>query len=402
MFTIQIANFVNIMYFSLEYTTWQVVAASVSLGMVLTALLIFIRRVWPLKVKASEDASELGDDPERMLPAAVIVYSKDEAGDLARLIPELMEQQYEPGFDVIVVNEGHSPAVVELINDLKLQHPNLYLTGTPDGARSLSRKKLAITLGIKATRKPVVILTTAEARPSGPNWLHAMMRNFDPDGPVEVVLGYATPPAGDPAGSSTRWFDIVAVASRWISPAILGHPWRGTEHNLAYRTDVFFRNKGFSKHLNLRHGDDDIFVSEIAKPYNTVVDLSPEARVYVPGGCDRRTVRGNAIRRAFTERFIKHRPRLMGSIGTLAYMLAPLCAIAVGGVAPQNWGAWALTAILLVVWYATGMVWLPAFKALDARRPGATLPLAAATYPLRQFYRRAMAIMRHGKRYTWE
>lgn len=368
----------------------------------LVAAVIFIRRVWPLKSKTSEPSES--EDPAKMFPASIIVYSKDEAGDLAHLIPLLMEQEYEPGFEVIVVNEGHSPSVRDVVSELQLKHPNLYLTGTPDGARSLSRKKLAITLGIKATRKPVVVLTTAEARPAGKRWLHSIMRNFDPDSAVEVVLGYASahPEEATGVGDINRRFDYVAQSARWLSPAILSRPWRGTEHNLAYRTELFFRNKGFSRHLNLRHGDDDIFVSEIARSYNTVVELSPESRMYVPGVMSHRSMRDAGMRRAFTERFISKRPRFMGACGSLCYTLAPVAAIAVGGLSVSNWGAWLGTAILLGIWYVTGLIWVWAFKALGVKSPGAMLPVSASTHSLRQGVRAVRTLLNHGKRYTWE
>ena len=392
------------MSFSLEYSSEQLILIAMSLIFTLVALVIFIRRVWPLKSRTSAEYLATQTAPDKMFPAAIIVYSKDEAGDLAQLIPMLMQQKYEPGFEVIVVNEGNSPSVREVISDFQLHHPNLYLTGTPDGARSLSRKKLAITLGIKATRKPVVVLTTAEARPVSDLWLYSMMRNFDPDGAVEVVLGYATAPDDESNSmvANGRWYDIVSESARWLSPAILGHPWRGSEHNLAYRTELFFRNKGFSRHLNLRHGDDDIFVSEIAKNYNTAVELSPESRIVVPGSSSHRAVRDSSRRRAFTERFISRRPRVLGALASLCYMLAPLAALAVGAVDFTNWGGWLMTVLLLGVWYASGLVWVWAVRALNAHNMYLSLPLMAATKPLRQSVRALRALLNHGKRYTWE
>ncbi len=39
-------------------------------------------------------------------------------------------------------------------------------------------------------------------------------------------------------------------------------PYRGASGNIAFRRDKFFDNKGFSSSLNLRSGDDDIFINE--------------------------------------------------------------------------------------------------------------------------------------------
>ena len=112
-------------------------------------------------------------------------------------------------------------------------------------------------------------------------------------------------------GLNSSYSDTVA----WLSDAIAGKAWRGTEYNLAYRRDTFFRNKGFSSCLNLRHGDDDIFVSQVATRANTAVELSDESVVTVPGSNTLRALRDRNVQRRFTRRFIHRRPRLLGAMG---------------------------------------------------------------------------------------
>ena len=109
-------------------------------------------------------------------PASIVVYAQDQAEALSRLLPQLLEQRYEPGFEVIVVNEGGSEATTDVVSMLSAQHRNLYLTFTPDGARSLSRKKLALMLGIKAAQNRVVVHTMATATIESPLWLASIMR----------------------------------------------------------------------------------------------------------------------------------------------------------------------------------------------------------------------------------
>ncbi|MDE6334667.1 MAG: glycosyltransferase, partial [Muribaculaceae bacterium] len=292
------------MYFSFEITQLQWSLLQVALALVLVALGVFTSRILAVNRAARRSAEdEISDSYEDV---AVIVYSNDDAGDLASLLPRILEQDYPAGFEIIVVNEGDSPAVREIVSDMQMTHSNLYLTSTPDGARNLSRKKLAITLGIKATRMPVVVLTTADTVIPSDKWLRTICRHFITGSPTEVVLGYAAPPPYEDKapGTRARSFDHVADSAAWISPAIKGKPWRGTGHNIAYRRDLFFRNKGFSRHLNLRDGDDDIFVSEITRPGNTMIELSPDARVEVPGANSPRAYRHRMARRRFTERFI--------------------------------------------------------------------------------------------------
>ncbi|MDO5395589.1 MAG: glycosyltransferase, partial [Bacteroidales bacterium] len=219
------------------------------------------------------------DIPTGTEPASIVVYAQDEAESLTRLLHQLLGQRYAPGFEVIVVNEGGSEATADAVTALAVSHSNLYLTYTPDGARNLSRKKLALMLGIKAARHRVVVQTVATACIESPYWLASIMRHFA-DTSTEVVLGNAMPAATDNGlGSRRRAFDFAASATSWLTSAIAGHPYRGTEYNIAYTRDIFFRNKGFSRSLNLRYGDDDIFISEIANGANTAVELSPDGLV---------------------------------------------------------------------------------------------------------------------------
>jgi hypothetical protein len=44
--------------------------------------------------------------------------------------------------------------------------------------------------------------------------------------------------------------------------------------NLAYRRSFFFDKKGFSRHLTIPFGDDDLFVNDNATPDNVAIELS--------------------------------------------------------------------------------------------------------------------------------
>jgi hypothetical protein len=48
---------------------------------------------------------------------------------------------------------------------------------------------------------------------------------------------------------------------------------------MAYRKSLFFEQKGFSAHLNLQRGDDDLFINQVAKGFNTKVETALDATV---------------------------------------------------------------------------------------------------------------------------
>lgn len=334
--------------------------------------------------------------------ASVIVYSRDDMPGLERLIPALITQNYEGEFEIIVVNEGESAQIRDYIDTLQLSHRNIYLTHTPDGARSLSRKKLAITLGIKAARGEVVVLTTATSRIDSDRWLAEMMRPFNADASVEVVTGAAIPSEGDDSamGCRRRSFDFCADCATWLTAALRHHPYRGIEHNLAYRRELFFTNKGFSRSLNIQHGDDDIFLNQICTPDNTAVQLSDDSLVRFDGDIFNFTYTEDAIRRAFTGKHIRHGARYRMALGSWMMWLWIGCVAALLILDSRNWfsiGIAAVSGIAMLVMLLTG--WRSVMKALNGRKLLCTLPWLVLTRPMRKCYYSLRS--RSGRHFTY-
>ena len=186
--------------------------------------------------------NERPDKPDAdYLPASVIIYSQGDAENLRELLEIVLNQDYPAAYEVIVVNEGEAGDVRDTVGMLRGRYSNLYLTFTPEGVVNLSRKKLALTLGLKAARYDVAVLTTSAAIISSPQWLRRMTRRFDVNSPVEVVLGVAVvdPEEDSHTGRRRRAFDFVVETVRWLGVAIAGKPFRGTEYNIAYRRSAF-------------------------------------------------------------------------------------------------------------------------------------------------------------------
>lgn len=335
-------------------------------------------------------------------PASIVVYAQDQAEALTRLLPRLLEQRYEPGFEVIVVNEGGSVATSDVVSMLASQHRNLYLTYTPDGARSLSRKKLALMLGIKAAQNRVVVHTMATATITSPLWLASIMRHFS-DPSVEVVLGNAVPAYQENGmGSRRRTFDFYASDATWLTAAISGHSYRGTEYNIAYTRDLFFRNKGFSRSLDKRYGDDDIFVSEIATAENTVVELCPESRVEMTAHNTRQLLKELAMRHEFTGHEVSRSSRRMMATGEWMLWLMILCGIGAAVTALPNIipAIAALVVIIAMLWVASA-AWSRTIRALGGKRLRMSLPWIILMHPFRNM-RLAWRVRRNrSKFYSW-
>lgn len=213
---------------------------------------------------------------ESLAPASVIVYAHNDAACLERFLPYLLNQNY-PNYEVIVVNDSSIDNSAEVISQMLTQYKNLRQTYIPEGSRNVSRRKLAIMLGIKAAKNELIVVTNANCCPAGPDWLTLMCRNFNDD--TDVVIGYSRPryKKDHKFGKNYRVYDNVTDSVQYLSSDINGYPFRGTNDNLAYRRSSFFANNGFHRSLMLHYGDDDLFISEIANADNTHVELNENA-----------------------------------------------------------------------------------------------------------------------------
>lgn len=371
----------------------------------LLAAIYFFRVRNVVRYRRAADSERPDKADADYLPASVVIYSQGDAENLTALLESVLGQDYPAAFEVIVVNEGESADVRDAVSMLRASHSNLYLTFTPEGVVNLSRKKLALTLGVKAARYDIVVLTTTAAVIESPLWLRRMMSRFDRDGKTEVVLGfsYVDPEEDEAFGRRKRAFDYVADSVRWLAVAVAGKPFRGTEYNIAYRKEAFMRNKGFARTLNLHYGDDDIFVSEIARKGNTEVELSEDSIVRLRHGNHPRIFGERVLRRLFTESFIRRRPRVLMPLVGWLQALAVLTGVGAAVIDWPNMQPAIVAAVLIIIMAVLDIVvWRKAMIALKSRRLFLTLPWLSATYPLRRFGRRIRSRVGKQKKYTWD
>lgn len=212
-------------------------------------------------------------------PLSVVVCAHDASDALRRNLPSILEQNY-PKFEVIVVNDDKSEETNDILTLLESQYSHLYHTFTPNSARYISHKKLALTVGIKASKYDWLVVTEPECIPACSNWLRTLSRNFTPD--TDIVLGYARYRQEKGWFHRKVAFHNLLQAMRYLGLALLHKPYMGIGRNLAYRKKLFFENKGFSSHLNLEFGDDDLFINETCTNTNTRVETHPDAIVELP------------------------------------------------------------------------------------------------------------------------
>lgn len=208
-------------------------------------------------------------------PISVVICARNEADNLERFLPPVLEQDY-PEFEVVVVNDRSTDRTEEVLALLAGKYPGLRFTGIPVNGKYAHGKKLALTVGIKSARYDHLVLTDADCYPASDRWLRRMSSHFSRK--RKIVLGYGGYERKKGLLNLLIRYETVFTAIQYLSSAIRGKPYMGVGRNLAYDRALFFENRGFASHYHLSSGDDDLFVNETATGENTAVELAPEAR----------------------------------------------------------------------------------------------------------------------------
>ena len=370
-------------------------AAWCLLGAMLVCMIVAGAIMWPKLIRVRR---RVATDNETPLPAegypsvSVVVYAQSAGSNLRTLLPQILQQDYPAPLEVIVVNDETDDDTENIVSELELDYPNLYMTFTPEQSRSLSRRKLSITLGIKAARYGVVMLTDGNCRVASPLWLRRMMRHMVSG--AEVVIGYSQIREAEETRPLARRFsfDRTLESTRWLSAAITGHPFRGTACNLAYQRKLFFDHKGFSRTLHLKYGDDDVFVNEITSPYNTAVELSDEARTILVEPLVNEMAPVERRRRDFTARMLPQRPYLSIAFTSALWWGWALCGIGASIIGLPSLIPAVISLVLSLIFCFTAMTqWRRTATALGDRRLYWSLPWLRWARPIRTFAARVAA-----------
>lgn len=372
--------------FNIHYIIWCLLAVALLLSLVWVVW--YARRSRRLlKFIKYDERTRRYLYPEDLPSVSVIVFANDDEKWLNKFLPAIMRQKYPSPFEVIVVDDASVDGTKDLIGDMMVYFDHLKIVTVPGQTRSLSRKKLAIMLGIKASQHDVILTTNANCQVHSDRWLMAMMRNFGPG--VDVVLGYShfSHDNDKGLGRTYRIYDEMTSSMQWLLSAIKGKPYRGISDNLAYRKSLFYEHKGFSKSLELKWGDDDIFISEIATSRNTRLELLPAS--YTTAHYDDLPHAFSTLksRRDFTSRHVNTRTpfRAQAWMSLLYYLrlAAIVTAIAL---------AWNNIVVLCAAALVFLITWLPTMLATFRNCYLLKLPLLLFSAPLMVVVRPIMSI----------
>lgn len=209
---------------------------------------------------------------------SIVICAWNERENLQELLP-LLEQQDYPDFEILVMDDRSDDGSRELLEAWSAEQPHLRSIRINQAYEHVTPKKYALTTGIRQATHDIVLLTDADCRPVGPDWLVGMVSHLA-NPAKEIVLGFS--PYERRPGWLNRLirYETLFTAVQYFSLALAGRPYMGVGRNLMYRRALFIENKGFYSHIRVTGGDDDLFINEVATAENTAVSLDPATFMY--------------------------------------------------------------------------------------------------------------------------
>ena len=233
--------------------------------LILMVLLMVYQLYYYLRYINFSNRKYIESNQSTLPKVSVVVCAHNERENLENYLHTLLSQDY-PEYEVIVVDDESEDNSLIVLEQYARQYPNFYHTFVPQGARVISSKKLALTIGIKAAHYDYILLTDADCRPESRNWIREMMKGYDHES-TEMVIGFSPYFERETLLSGLISYDTLFNGLQYMGMARAGHPYMGVGRNLSYRRSTFFNNQGFQGLLDVRAGDDDLFVNKVTTNY---------------------------------------------------------------------------------------------------------------------------------------
>lgn len=204
---------------------------------------------------------------------SLLIIAHEEQEKLSLHLPALLSQEGAE-YEVVVVDMNSEDDTLELLKSLKKQYPHLQYLSLPLSARDISRGLLALHLGMRAAIYGHVLVLSANMEIPGPHWLADIEGRWRPDCDIMLV------PAK--RARSKRFGDyFTAGHEAWHNRLLLRQAvgfglFRAGNAIVGLSKEMFLTYKFPARHLALKTGTLDIFISRAANRYNTIFLVDKE------------------------------------------------------------------------------------------------------------------------------
>lgn len=209
---------------------------------------------------------------------SIVVPTYNAEEQLRKNLPRLLMQQYQGTFEVIVADQNSDDDTSIVVQHLQTQYANLRFTFVPASARNIERRKLAITLGVRAARAEWVIVVNPESYPMSNMWLQNFSAYLSTD--TDFVAAYVNYDADNTAATRRATLERLLAQMQCCRFLRQGCVMGCETSNYALRKSWFLQNLGFADSLCLPFGEETILVCKRAEASRSRYLLSESTRLY--------------------------------------------------------------------------------------------------------------------------
>ena len=296
--------------------------------------------------KRKEDVTFIAEKPA----VSVVVYAHNQGEALLRNLPSLLDNDY-PDFEVIVVDDISCDETQNVLTIMEQRSERLFHTKLTDKVRTMSHRKLALLLGVKAAHNDIIITTKAQCVPATKDWISSMVRNFTDW--TDIVIGPVVFEGRTGIHSRFCQYDLFQRMVTMFGLTLAIRPFAGWGSNMAFRKHLLFdnNNKAFSSHLNIHPGEDDLFVSAMARKNNVAVECTPDALIIDQESPLSKAWSKDRLNRAFTGKRYAATPMMFKHLDTVTRYLCvlPGLALAIISALSSDWILMSVAIVMLVV-----------------------------------------------------
>lgn len=205
----------------------------------------------------------------KYLPVSIVICAKNEEQNLRLNLPKIAGQNFKY-IEIVLVNDASSDNSLKEMQDFKLHFSSdkLSIKIIDLDHKTTPGKKSALSYGINAAKNEYLILTDADCQPNSAEWVSEICSNFSDNKAIVLAYGAYQKIEKSFLNKLIR-FETLITAIQYFSYAKNGDAYMGVGRNIAYKKNLFKKSKGFSNHMHIQSGDDDLFIKDVANRNNT-------------------------------------------------------------------------------------------------------------------------------------
>lgn len=106
---------------------------------------------------------------------SIIIITDDDHVILRDTLPVLLNQQYEQGYEVVVVRCTRRGEMTDILEPFLREYNHLKTTFLPDRPQYITDEEVEILLGVKAADNDTIIVVPPDFKPQDDQWLSQMV-----------------------------------------------------------------------------------------------------------------------------------------------------------------------------------------------------------------------------------